>query len=217
MRTPGPGTGVSRALRARSVPGVSLKMSLGPFGPRAPECPESVPRVSPECQKGVSDTPGHSQDTFWTLRSPRPESPQRHPEGHSWDTSGLKGPRDPCSRPGGFARCTAQAFTTQGRARRRFLPFPRSKASGERADFGRKPLILAGDRLCGRFGYFFFSVRGRGRRTLRAQISKKFKILKFSSELEIFKRATHQTPIFCGEFWRSGLKISSEIEIFKRD
>ena len=53
--------------------------------------------------------------------------------------------------------------------------------------------------------------------TLRAQILKKIKILKFSSELEIFKRATHQTPIFCGEFWRSGLKISSEIEIFKRD
>ena len=53
--------------------------------------------------------------------------------------------------------------------------------------------------------------------SLRAQRLKKFKILKFSSELEIFKRATHQTPIFCGEFWRSGLKISSEIEIFKRD
>ena len=34
--------------------------------------------------------------------------------------------------------------------------------------------------------------------TLRAQILKKFKILKFSSELEIFKRATHQTPIFVG-------------------
>ena len=51
---------------------------------------------------------------------------------------------------------------------------------------------------------------------LRAQILKKFKILKFSCELDIFKRATHQTPIFCGEFWRSGLKISSELEIFKR-
>ena len=51
--------------------------------------------------------------------------------------------------------------------------------------------------------------------TLRAQILKNFKTLKFSSELEIFKRATRQTPIFCGEFWRSGLKISSEIEIFK--
>ena len=52
-------------------------------------------------------------------------------------------------------------------------------------------------------------------RTLRAQILKNFKILKFSSELEIFKRATHQTPIFSGEFWRSGLKISSEIEKIK--
>ena len=44
-----------------------------------------------------------------------------------------------------------------------------------------------------------------------------FLILKFSRELGIFKRATHHTPIFCGEFWRSGLRISSEIEIFKRD
>ena len=34
--------------------------------------------------------------------------------------------------------------------------------------------------------------------SLRAQILKNFKILKFSSELEIFKRATHQTPIFVG-------------------
>ena len=54
------------------------------------------------------------------------------------------------------------------------------------------------------------------RATLRAHILKNFKILKFSSELEKFKRATHQTPFLCGEFWRSGLKISSEIEIFKR-
>ena len=35
--------------------------------------------------------------------------------------------------------------------------------------------------------------------------------LKFSIEIEIFKRATHQTPIFVGGFWRSG------IEIFNRD
>ena len=41
--------------------------------------------------------------------------------------------------------------------------------------------------------------------------------LKFSIEIENFKRATQQTPIFCGEFWRSGLKFSIEIEIFKRD
>ena len=53
--------------------------------------------------------------------------------------------------------------------------------------------------------------------SLRAQRLKKFKILKFSSEIENFKRATHQTPIFCGEFRRSRLKISIEIEIFKRD
>ena len=53
--------------------------------------------------------------------------------------------------------------------------------------------------------------------SLRAQRLKKFKILKFSSEIEHFKRAAHQTPFFCGEFRRSGLEISSEIEIFKRD
>ena len=37
-------------------------------------------------------------------------------------------------------------------------------------------------------------------RTLRAQRLKKFKILKFSSETENFKRATHQGPTFSGEF-----------------
>ena len=36
--------------------------------------------------------------------------------------------------------------------------------------------------------------------TLRAQRLKKFKILKFSSEIENFKRAVHQTSIYCGEF-----------------
>ena len=51
----------------------------------------------------------------------------------------------------------------------------------------------------------------------QGQSLKKFKILKISSEIEIFKRATHQSPIFCGECWRSGLKFSSEIEHFKRD
>ena len=59
--------------------------------------------------------------------------------------------------------------------------------------------------------------RGVPKPALRAQILKTFKILKFSSEIDNFKRATHQTPTFCGEFWRSGLKTSSEIEIFKRD
>ena len=51
----------------------------------------------------------------------------------------------------------------------------------------------------------------------RAQRLKKIKILKFSSEIEKFKRSTHQTPVFCGKFWRSRLKFSIEIEIFKRD
>ena len=51
------------------------------------------------------------------------------------------------------------------------------------------------------------------KRTLRAQILKIFQSgLKISSQIEIFKRATHQPPIFCGEFWRSRLKFSSEIE-----
>ena len=56
-----------------------------------------------------------------------------------------------------------------------------------------------------------------GFRNLRAQNLKNFKILKFSSETEIFKRATHQTPIFVGggQFRRSGLKLSSEIEFFQ--
>ena len=35
---------------------------------------------------------------------------------------------------------------------------------------------------------------------LRAQRLKKFKILTFSSEIEIFKRAAHQTPNLYGEF-----------------
>ena len=66
------------ALRARSVPGVSPRVSPkmeglsdgvspGPFGPRAPECPKSVPRVSPECPGHLFDTPGtlsgHFSDT----------------------------------------------------------------------------------------------------------------------------------------------------------
>ena len=41
--------------------------------------------------------------------------------------------------------------------------------------------------------------------------------LKFSSEIENFKRASRQTPIFVGNSEGPGLKISSEIEIFNRD
>ena len=36
----------------------------------------------------------------------------------------------------------------------------------------------------------------------------KIQDLEISSEIENFKRATHQTPIFCGKFCRSRLKIS---------
>ena len=41
--------------------------------------------------------------------------------------------------------------------------------------------------------------------------------LKISIENEIFERATHRGPIFCGEIETSRLKISSEIENFDRD
>ena len=58
LQRPRPATGVSWALWAQSVPGVSFGVSLGPFGPRAPECPRSVPGVSPECQKGHSGARG---------------------------------------------------------------------------------------------------------------------------------------------------------------
>ena len=91
LQTPRPATGVSRALRARSVPG---------------SVPESVPQ-----KRGVSDrvSDGVSLGPF---------GPQRHPVGHSVghspflgdtlgdtprDTSGPtgpKGPRDSCSWPG---------------------------------------------------------------------------------------------------------------------
>ena len=39
--------------------------------------------------------------------------------------------------------------------------------------------------------------------------------LKFSSGIENFKRATRQTPILRGEFWRSGLNISILIDFFQ--
>ena len=86
LRPPPLATGVSRALRARRVSGSVLESApenLGVSGsvPRsvsralqapAPECPKSVPRVSPECRVW---------DIFSTLR------------GHSRDNSGARGPR----------------------------------------------------------------------------------------------------------------------------
>ena len=57
--------------------------------------------------------------------------------------------------------------------------------------------------------------------SLRAQNLKNFKILKFSSEIEIFKRATHQPLFLWGilkveiENFKRDWKFSSEIEFFK--
>ena len=83
MQPPRPATGVSRALRARSVPGVSLGVSLGPFGPRAPECPKSVPGVSRECSRSVRDTfltlSGHFLDTPEPGAQRAPETPRDTP------------------------------------------------------------------------------------------------------------------------------------------
>ena len=56
--------------------------------------------------------------------------------------------------------------------------------------------------------------------TQRAQRSKNSRFqarLKISSENEIFERATHRGPIFCGEIETLRLKFSSEIENFERD
>ena len=97
LRSARPPTGVSRALRAQSVPrsvpesvpenrgvqGSVPRGVLGPSGLRAPECPK-MSRECPQSVQNVSWTRwGHSRDTFWTLRSPGPEGPQGHPVGHS--------------------------------------------------------------------------------------------------------------------------------------
>ena len=90
--TPRPATGVSRALRARSVLGVSLGVSPGPFGPQAPECPKSVPRVSPECQKGVLDTPGTLSGHFWDTPEPGAQRALETPRGTLPGHFGPEGP-----------------------------------------------------------------------------------------------------------------------------
>ena len=101
LQPPRPATGVSRALRARSLPGVSFGVSLGPFAPRAPECPKSVPRVSPECQKGVPHTPGtlsgHFSDTPEPGARRAPETPRGTLPGHF----GPEGPERLLSQVGG--------------------------------------------------------------------------------------------------------------------
>ena len=74
-----------------------LQESLGPFGPEAsPECPRECPRkwgvsegvsegVSPECQKGVPDTPGTLSGHFLDIPEPgarRAPGTPRHSLGH---------------------------------------------------------------------------------------------------------------------------------------
>ena len=62
---------------------LSEGVSRGPLWPRPQECPKGVPRVSPECQKGVRTLRRHSRDTFWTLLGPGPQGPPRHSARHS--------------------------------------------------------------------------------------------------------------------------------------
>ena len=78
---------------------VSHGVSLAPFAPRAQKRRKTVPRVSPECQKGVPNTSRTLLDT------PRPGLQHRPFSGtllgHSQDPSGPKGLHDSCSRLGG--------------------------------------------------------------------------------------------------------------------
>ena len=79
---------------AQSVPGVPPKASIPENGVVRGNVPRGVSgallalqKVSRGYLQSVPDTfltlQGHSRDTFWTLRSPGPEAPRRHPVGHS--------------------------------------------------------------------------------------------------------------------------------------
>ena len=104
LRSRRPTTGVSRVLRARvswevsPKTGVSDGVSHGvfqaPFGPRAPECPKSVPRVSPECLDTFL-TPG---DTLGTLF------------GHF----GVRGPKGPGTSCGTLRRTPPRKLAPEG-------------------------------------------------------------------------------------------------------
>ena len=112
LQPPRPAKGVSRALRARSVPRVSPRVSPKRGCPR--ECPKGCPRallispglrsvqkVSQECPRSVKlRCPGHSGDTLGTLFGHSPKRPGT-PLLTLPRTSGPKGPRDSCSRWGG--------------------------------------------------------------------------------------------------------------------
>ena len=71
---------------------VSLRVSLGPLGPLGPAGPKSVPRVSPECQKGVFDTPATLSGHF--LETPEP-GVRRGPETPRGTLPGHFGPEGP--------------------------------------------------------------------------------------------------------------------------
>ena len=96
---------LGECLQKSGCPRECLEVSWGPFGPWAPECPKGVPRVSPECQKGVRTHQRHSRDTFWTLWSPGPEAQDTpsdtpdfrgHSLGHSPGHFGPEGPEASC-------------------------------------------------------------------------------------------------------------------------
>ena len=90
LRTPWLATGVSATSGPKRPGSVPRRVSGALRAPRSggsKKCPESVPEVSRRC-------PGHSKDTlgtFWDTPEPG-KGPRIHSEGHSWDTSGSKGP-----------------------------------------------------------------------------------------------------------------------------
>ena len=80
---------------------------------QTPVCPESAPRVLPECQKGVPDTP---EPGVGTPRGTLPRTPSGTPPAHL----GPKDPRDPCgSSPGSqrYGKNSARREGFQGRKR----------------------------------------------------------------------------------------------------
>ena len=104
---------------------------------------------------------GHSRDTFWTLRS-GPKGPRDTPRDTpgdtpvfgdtlgdtAGDTSGPKGPRDPCSRPGGtqsVARKEKQGWqndselTAISATSGKFRPIPHSSVASYQQTMGQLP------------------------------------------------------------------------------
>ena len=108
-----PATRVSWALRARSASGVSLGVSLEPFGPRAPECPKSVPRVSRGVKKVSWTLRGHSRDTFWTLRSPAPEGRRDTPRDNPGTLRARRARETPVAGRGGGGGLQDSDLTSQ--------------------------------------------------------------------------------------------------------